>query len=209
MVDTKQSVLNTLLAHFTVDGQPKVNDDLSVNAPEDVVLHNQFYSAFEKLPVGFSHVGGGLMLSINKLKTLQGCPTAVGGSFECDNNSLQSLEFGPSQVGESYNCSHNQLKNLIGAPKIVPMSFNCSNNPLETLEGFPEKIGKTVYITYTPSLPLLRTLVAREIIFWPSTTDNGLKVLSILAKHVGQGRRGAFSCKKELIEAGFEENARW
>ena len=219
MVDVKQHVLNTLTQHFMVDGDPIVDPAGKVSVMGDVVLYNKSYSPFQELPVKFSHIEGSMMLSINQLKTLEGCPETVGKNFECDNNELKSLKFGPKIIGStrthtiggSYNCSKNQLKDLEGAPREIPSVFNCSANPLESLQGFPQKIGDSLYITYDTQLPLLRTLVAPEIIFWPyqSEGSDAWKVLYILEKYLGQGKRAMFDCQKELEDAGFEDNARW
>ena len=219
MVDLKQHVLNILDQHFLVDGDPVVDPAGKVSVMGDVVLYNKFHSPFQELPVKFSHIEGSMMLSINELKTLEGCPETVGKNFECDNNELKSLNFGPKIIGTartptfggSYNCSKNQLTDLEGSPREIPSVFNCSANPLESLEGFPAKIGKLLYITYDPHLPLLRTLVAPEIIFWPyeKSDSDSWKVLNILSKYRGQGKRAMFDCQKELEDAGFEDNARW
>ncbi len=206
---TRAAPLELFQEHFEYDGDPKVTQSGKIVAPDDVVLKSQFYTAHSELPVAFESVGGTLMLANNKLTTLKGCPQHVGYSFECEQNELTSLEFGPKTVGANYNCSRNELKDLTHAPAHVPGVFNCALNPLESLEGFPEFIGKAVYISYSPDLPLLRTLVAQSIIFWPTVATQGVAAREILNKYAGQGRRGAFDCRRELRAAGFEGNARW
>ena len=216
MVSTAEQTLATLQKHFMVDGNPVVAPDGKIQASQDVVLKHKFNTPFEKLPVEFSHIGGGLMVSNNTLKTLEGCPETLGRSFECDNNELQSLEFGPKQIGLSgegghYICSQNQLVNLVGAPREIPGVFNCAANPLKSLKGFPQKIGRLLYITYDSRLPLLRTLAAPEIIFWPfpNADSDAVKVLNILKYYLSKGKRAMFDCQKELEDAGFGDNARW
>ena len=206
---TRAAQLELFHKHFEYDGNAKVTKSGKIVAPEDVVLKNQFYTAHTELPVDFESVGGTLMLANNKLTTLKGCPPHVGYSFECDQNQLTTLEYGPVTVGSGYNCSRNELRNLLHAPTHVPGILNCCLNPLESLEGFPETVGKAVYISYSPDLPLLRTLVAQSIIFWPTVATQGIAVRKILNKYAGQGRAGAFDCRRELRAAGFEGNARW
>ena len=216
MVSPAEKTLATLQEHFMVDGNPVIDPDGKVHASNDVVLYNKFHTPFEKLPVEFSHIGGTLMVSNNTLKTLEGCPKTLGRSFECDSNELKTLEFGPKQIGLSgegghYICSQNQLVNLVGAPREIPGVFNCAANPLKSLKGFPQKIGRLLYITYDSRLPLLRTLAAPEIIFWPlpNADSDAVKVLNILKYYLSKGTRAMFDCQKALEDAGFEENARW
>lgn len=208
----RKHILSLVKTHFTVDGRVGVTPDGKVKVEFDAVLNNRHYQAFSQLPVQFESVGGTLMISTNTLETLVGCPTEVGNGFDCDDNLLTSLEYGPKIVGTNYSCQENHLTNLVGAPRVVPGNFNCSNNPLESLEGFPSEIGNTLYLSYSETLPLLRTLVAHEILFfpWADEVDSPAgRVLGILRKYAGQGRAGAIDCKRELVAAGFERNARW
>jgi hypothetical protein len=210
-MDRKQ-VLSLISQHFTVDGRVTVTPDGKVTVERDVVMNNRFYKGFEKLPVEFASVGGTLSIETNNLKTLVGCPETVGGGFDCDDNELMSLEGGPKAVGRGYSCSKNFISDLKGAPRAIPGNFNCSINPLQSLEGFPSEIGGTLWISYKETLPLLRTLVAHSIVFypWADNTDSPAgRVLSILKKYAGEGKRGVIRCQKELIAAGFEGNAKW
>jgi hypothetical protein len=109
-------------------------------------------------------------------------------------------------VGGSFYCSNNQLTTLAGAPQTVGGGFYCSNNQLTTLEGIPTHLRK-LWLSYSPALPLLRTLYAQQIEFYPKLRDPTLG--EILNRYAGQGKRGAIKCQKELIAAGFEGNARW
>ena len=208
----RKHILNLVKEHFAVDGRVGVTPDGKVKVEHDAVLNNRHYQAFSQLPVQFERVGGTLMISTNSLKTLVGCPNEVGNGFDCDDNELMSLEYGPKIVGTNYSCQKNLLTNLVGAPQVVPSNFNCSLNPLESLEGFPSEIGNTLWISYSETLPLLRTLVAQQIVFFPWADDITApagKVLEILKKYAGQGRAGAIDCKRELVAAGFERNAKW
>jgi len=151
-------------------------------------------------------VGGSFSCSSNQLITLEGAPQTVGGSFNCYNNKLTTLEGAPQTVGGGFYCFRNQLTTLAGAPQTVGDVFNCSDTPLATLEGIPIKL-KLLQLSYSPNLPLLRTLYAQEVEFLPKLRDPA--VLEILNRYAGEGKRGVIRCQKELIAAGFEGNARW
>jgi hypothetical protein len=177
---------------------------------------------------GPTSVGGSFFCHINQLTTLQGAPTSVGGGFWCHNNQLTTLEGGPTSVGRHYDCSNNQLTTLEGAPTTVGGSFECNINQLTTLEGAPISVGRnfmcdnnqlttlkgmptvprTLHLSYSPTLPLLRCLLAKEIRLYP---ENGKHKTAeeILNRYAGQGKRALFDCQKDLEDAGFAENARW
>jgi hypothetical protein len=110
-------------------------------------------------------------------------------------------------VGGSFECNINQLTTLEGAPISVGRNFMCDNNQLTTLKGMPT-VPRTLHLSYSPTLPLLRCLLAKEIQLYP---ENGKHKTaeSILNKYAGQGKRAMFDCQKELEDAGFEGNAKW
>jgi hypothetical protein len=84
---------------------------------------------------------------------------------------------------------------------------------LTSLDGAPEHVGGMFGVPYKPDLPLLRTLVSREVYMaWqPGREDASEEVAKILndPRWVGQGKRKAMLCAAELIKAGFGGNARW
>ena len=151
-------------------------------------------------------VGGIFSCWNNQLTTLAGAPQSVGGSFNCGSNQLTTLEHSPQSVGGSFDCSDNQLTTLGHSPQSVVGSFDCSDNQLITLQGLPAILG-TLYLSYSPTLPLLRCLLAKKVEFFPTLKDNTVE--TILNQHAGQGEAGAFACGAELATAGYKENARW
>ena len=184
---------------------------------------------FTQLPVKFRYVGGYFVCRGQGLTTLEGCPTHVGDNFDCSKNNLTSLEHAPIAVGKNFlcdeneltslehapqmidgkfNCSHNQLKNLLHAPTHVGIDFSCHGNPLVSLEGAPPKVGRYWWLTYTPYLPLLRTLNCEQVEFVNMTKDAN-KVALILNQHSNTGRPGIIRASVALIRAGYKENARW
>jgi hypothetical protein len=139
----------------------------------------------------------------------------VGGNFSCNENpQLRSLEGAPASVGGDFWCSYTPITSLAGAPERVGGGFWCHNTPITTLEGLPKTIADRIFLTYSSNLPLLRVLVAQGgVVFWSKglrrQTGDAEKVAEIINRYAGQGRRGMFNAKKELIEAGFAANARW
>ncbi len=129
----------------------------------------------------------------------------IHGNFDAKNNSLESLENFPKWVESDLFLQDNQLTNLVGGPTHVGDDLNLFDNPLETLEGFPEFVGGTLYLNWNDTLPLLRTLVVQKNIM----VYGKVQVAEILNRYRGQGRAGAFDCRRELRAAGFEKNARW
>jgi len=186
------------------------------------------------LPVKFDIVQGNFMVGRTGLATLEGCPRLVGGKFSCAGNPIKSLQGGPASVGEHYYCSdtglttltgaptqialnffcnnNTQLKTLDGAPAVVLGEFSCIDSAIEDLNGLPHSMG-TVYLTYTETLPLLRTLSAKQIALdVPAQVADHRRVdevVRIINRYAGEGKRGVIRCQKELIKAGFEGNARW
>jgi hypothetical protein len=156
---------------------------------------------------GPTSVGGSFWCDNNQLTTLEGAPTSVGGGFFCHINQLTTLEGAPTSVGGSFWCDNNQLTTLEGAPTSVGGNFSCSNQQLTTLEGLPTVPG-TLHLSYSPTLPLLRCLLAKEIQLYPLHGKHKTAEV-ILNRYGGQGKRAMFDCQKDLEDAGFEENARW
>ena len=133
----------------------------------------------------------------------------VNFSLQIQNRGLDSLEGCPTSVGQHFNCSQNRLTNLIGGPKAVGRDYLAYKNPLESLEGLATEIGGILMLSYSPTLPLLRALVAKEIVFDQWTHTDVTPPTEILNRYAGQGRAGAIECKRELVAAGYEGNARW
>ena len=183
MVD-KDKILGLLHQYFDTTGEITINDWGLISCKGNVTLHQMF--KHERLPVSFDKVEGDFKCWQNTLKTLEGAPKSVGGDFWCFNNQLTSLEH---------------------APKSVSGGFVCSNNSqLTTLEGMPTKLG-SLRLTYTPTLPLLRSLYANHVEFYPRLENDSLQ--KILNRYAGQGEAGAFACGAELASAGYKENAKW
>jgi uncharacterized protein (DUF1330 family) len=224
MVDKKQ-IMGLLKQYFDTTGEITIDDKGLVSCTGSVNLKKEL----KRLPVAFDKVGGGFWCHDNQLTTLEGAPTSVGGSsFSCSNNQLTTLEGAPTSVGGDFLCHNNQLTTLEGAPTSVGGSLLCHINQLTTLEGAPTSVGGDfwcytnqlttlkgmptvpgiLHLSYSPTLPLLRCLLAKEIQLYP---ENGKHKTAeeILNRYAGQGKRALFDCQKELEDEGFEGNARW
>jgi len=188
----KHEIEKTLLTYFIMDGEFEVKDNGSVTVYGNVFARR----AMPTIPVKFSSIDGILQIAHCELQSLKNCPNRLGNL---------------SVYG-------NRLGNCVGLPTHVLGWLDISDNPLKTLEGFPKSVGGHVDITYTLALPLLRLLVAPEVIFrlpkdagatLDQTTHARDRVKAILDKYMGKGKRAMFDCQKELEDAGFGENARW
>ena len=142
----------------------------------------------------------------------------VKGNFFCSDQGLTTLEGAPRVVTEDFSCHHNKLTTLEGGPNSVGGRYTCHGQPLASLEGLPLTRMTRLFVTYTPALPLLRALVAKEIWLDPPPTMEDATSLEIISRveyilndprWVGKGKEGAFECRMELKKAGFESNAKW
>ena len=183
MVD-KQEIAQVFRSWFDTDSlRFEVNDDGTISG--EGLIHTSAKLP-RKLPVRFKTFTGSMWLMQTGLDTLEGLPEYLDGDLRVRGN---------------------QLSDLKGAPKIITGIFNIIDNPLESLEGFPNSVT-TVILDDDPKLPMLRLLNASEITI-KGSRDPDYRVQEILNKYAGQGRAGAIDCKRELVAAGFEGNARW
>lgn len=170
----------------------------------DLEAQGNQLTTLEYLP---RRIGGICVISSNHLKRLDGSPDYMHSSFNCRQNNLKTLEGGPKTVNGDFRCDGNLLENLLGAPTKVTGFLTCINNPLKSLEGIPTEL-EGIELEYDRELPLLRLLYAKHIDFYYSGRSSRA-VKEILMKYAGQGRAGAIDCKRELVAAGFEGNAKW
>jgi len=230
----KANIKLLLKRHFYIYGRITIDENGLVSCTGIVYLNNAI--KVNKLPVKFLKVGGFFNCGGNELTSLEGGPQSVGGFFNCGGNELTSLEGGPQSVGDYFSCSSNELTSLKGCPHLVRGSFycddnqltsleggpqtvgngfDCNNNPLITLKGLPTRITQDLYLTYSSDLPLMRALVAKQIIFWDNKDQRVKQIQEVLNKYAGQGKAGMMKCSSELLTLGKElgvdlrQNARW
>lgn len=143
----------------------------------------------------------------------------INGDFGAVHQSLESLEGLPEQLEGDLMITGNLLKNLKGAPRVVKgnMDITGMDHVLKSLEGAPEKITRSVEITYSPYMPMLRCLAASHVALRQSSETNAQLFDQLLLceeilndpRWVGKGKLGMLNCALELKKAGLEGNARW
>jgi hypothetical protein len=182
-----------LKKHFKFNpGDCKIQEDGKVHALGIVTL-KELKKKAGQLPIQFSRAEGDFLCHSNELRTLLGSPNYVGMDFGCSRNNLPSLKGGPEIVNNSYWCYH---------------------NPLTSLEGFPKELNGIFGCTWSPNLPLLRTLITKQRVqMWLDTPGgNTLHPAAVIINQFlrqGASRRVILDCQKALIEAGFAGNAEW
>jgi hypothetical protein len=138
----------------------------------------------------------------------------VSDHFNCQNTNLKTLVGGPIYVGGEFLCSQNLIITLVGAPIEITGAFTCYGHRLTSLEGLPSKVGICYYLSWLPKLPLLR-LVGKKCSWidnegWSILQKNQNEAMNILNKYENNASRAnILACQKELINAGFEDNASW
>ena len=105
-----------------------INNDGTIDVDGNV---NLYYRHLYQIPFQFGRVTGDFNCSVNKLKSLEGCPKYVSGRFQCSNNKLVSLKGCPNYVGGDFRCSNNKLVSLKGCPKHINGNFYCGNNEIK------------------------------------------------------------------------------
>jgi len=233
---TKKSTIRKLLKKYFEYEDAKITIDNNGLVSSKSYVEFNDKTKVGKFPVKFFHVGE-FWCADSGLTSLQGSPESVVDSFTCSRNQLTSLEGGPQKVGGSFYCSRNQLTSLNGCAQIIGKSFSCTNNnltsleggpksvgeiyncfmnPLATLKGLPDQISGMLSLTYTPQLPLMRTLVAKEILFSNRYESKDILAINKLMNiYAGQGKAGMMKCSSELLTLGKElgldlrQNARW
>lgn len=202
-----------LKKRFQITGTYKIDP---VTGVVDVTGDVKLLRQVKQLGVTFGKVSGDFGCSDKMLETLVGSPKKVGKRYYCSGNLLTSLLGAPEHVGKEFYCSYNQLTSLAHGPQFVGKEYHCGgNHQLTSLEGAPETFKDVFSVTWNPKLPLLRSLVAKEIdlrgdlSFTKAKYAKMFLVRDILNKYAGEGKPGAIKAAAELIKAGFKENARW
>jgi hypothetical protein len=140
----------------------------------------------------------------------------VGGNYRVQINQLNTLEGAPLRSDGDFMCYRNKLKNLIGLPETMTgQTLDCTDNPLDSLIGLPLGL-KSLEMSYSPTLPLMRTLTAEQVVFDDYQKWNqGEQVEAVLNRYAGLGKRGMMKCASELLTLGaklgldLRANCRW
>jgi len=183
-VEHAKTIIKEKLYSFDDEGKLNVQSDVYLN---DRKLPN------DRLPIRFGKITGTFWARWCGLRRLDGLPYEVGASCVL---------------------AGNYMTNLVGAPKKVPGRLDLEYaTSLQSLEGFPNEVGHCIF-TWREDLPLLRLLTAKKLQLDLNQANKpeahpARHCLEILNKYAGQGRAGAIDCKRELVAAGFEGNAKW
>jgi hypothetical protein len=154
-------------------------------------------------------VGNYYKCSNNKLTSLKGMPRTINGDFWCFKNRLTSFEGCARTIKGNLNGNNNKLlTSLEGGPSFVGGNVHLFNCPkLTSLQNihlhFPEVHGSFDLINTNVSEHMLGLLLVRGL--W-SVVINDAKLSSILRKHLNG--RNLIACALELVEAGYEEQAK-
>jgi hypothetical protein len=140
------------------------------------------------------------------------------GMYRCSDNDLTTLENVPTIVNNgSFNCANNpNLISLKYCPTTVEGYFVARGNyGLKSLEGIEmdSKITGPLFVDYSDSLPMLRTLVVkRGVKFLGASADEKAKAFeAIIKQYAGNDnlKKSLIECQYELIKAGYKGNAKW
>jgi len=181
---------------------------------------------------GPQEVGFHFFCDFNKLKTLDGGPINVGNTYSCGNNQLISLRGAPRIINGDFYCYNNKLTSLEGCARRIRGSLYCDKNKLLTsLEGGPLFVGDHVYFHGCTNLISLQNvhlhfprvcgtfyldktgyktsvlgfLLIRSL---KGVILDNLMVTNILNEYIEARNRNILACALELIEAGYDEQAK-
>jgi hypothetical protein len=200
-------------------------------APQEVGSHFLCYrNKLKTLKGAPQRINGGFDCSYNVLETLEDGPVKINGFYECSENKLISFKGMPSRINGDLSCSNNLLTSFEGCAQTIGGSLYSFNNKLLTsLNGGPSFVGKNVYLEgctkltsimnihlhfpevhglfdFTKTgvkehmLGLLRVRGLRSIIL------DDVRLGGILRKYLNGG--DLLACALELVEAGYEEQAK-
>lgn len=178
-----------------------------------------------QLPVRFREVDGDFYVADMGLTTLAGCPLVVTGDFFCQRNKLTSLKGMPRTV-QTVDAGHNQLSSFeYVPPNIQDLTLDgnkftsvehcpptqhlfVTHNSFEHFQNTPAHI-REISVTVTPNLPLLGLLTVGDINLYDSEDTPMTELTNIMNRYAGQGKAGAFDCRRDMRAAGYGSNAQW
>ena len=188
------------------------NGDLTSLEGAPKKVSGYFYCADKKrltsLVGGPEEVGEYYSCNDCDLASLEGAPKKVSATFSCNRNKrLTSLIGGPEEVGGHYSCRSCDLTSLEGAPKKISGSFYCDGNKrLTSIAGIHKRIKEIEGIFRCdsdlsgPVLGLLKIKKLRKVVL------KDQELTAILNKYLPEG--DLIDCQQELIDAGYEEQAK-
>jgi hypothetical protein len=214
-----------------------INNDGSVSFLHDALGKiASIWLSSGQLPIKVRNAQGHFKIDDCHLTTLVGGPKNVSGIFECSNNELSSFKGAPEtcrkmlarhnqitslqdvSFSDHIDVRSNKITSLLHCPKALD-TLIISDNPVTSLEGLPKQLVH-LSVTYSSNLPVLRLINSRAgISFGGNYHHDALscdKLLRIIYNHqeslmINKNpiKLVLWKCQNELIENGFEDNARW
>ena len=137
----------------------------------------------------------------------------VHGDFWCESD-ITSLHNSPTVVTGMYNIRKvTQLANMVGGPRAVDY-FSIMEGEIASLEGLPQRINGEggLSLPYVPNLGILRVLLVQNLqdfsMHEGATGEIDETLGNIMARYLRKGWAAMVPCARELIRAGFRENAK-
>ena len=161
----------------------------------------------KEIPWKFGTVSGDFYCIPYPLESLKNCPTRVEGSFWCVDNKLKSLKYCPKFVGKDFHCESNDLTSLVHCPEYVGNDFKYTKNKIKSLVGI-HKILKHCTKFKCDFNPIEEGGLGLLLIDGLIEIYTDHPALRIIAKYVGQGKKGMMLAHAELIENGYEAFAK-
>ena len=121
-----------------------IQKDLSVDVHQNAKI---VYENLRRFPIIFNSIEGDVILTANKLETLEGLPNEIFGTLDISNNLLRTLEHCPKIIHGDFDASECYLDNLKNAPKEVMGDVNLEANFIKTLDGLPSFIGMSLNLS--------------------------------------------------------------
>ncbi len=138
---TKEQVKEFLQKMLIVDY--KILDDLSVDVFQKVSI---IWENMKVIPVNFNSIKGSVVLSGNKLQSLEGLPEEIFGTLDISNNQLRSLKGCPRIIHEDFDVSDCFLKSLEFGPEKVFGDYIAERNELVNIDNLAKEIDGDLII---------------------------------------------------------------
>jgi hypothetical protein len=138
---TKEQVKEFLQKMLIVDY--KILDDLSVDVFQKVSI---IWENMKIIPVNFNSIKGSVVLSGNKLQSLEGLPEEIFGTLDISNNQLRSLKGCPRIIHEDFDVSDCFLKSLEFGPEKVFGDYIAERNELVNIDNLAKEIDGDLII---------------------------------------------------------------
>lgn len=189
-------------------GKVTVHADLSLSTPS---VHMRDRKSVDELPIKFRSVPS---LSITGVKKLSNLPASLK-TLTVTDGQLDNLDGSPAAVDHFEVMNSGKALSLKGSPTSVN-NYQIFDAKVESLDGAPRRMLQA-YLPYSPTLPLLKLAMIdglQSVNFGSRSASQKLagkidKIEEIVEKHLGKGREGVLNLQQDLMDHGFDGNAKW